>query len=130
MPAWLKSLFPTRTSRPAEESAIHKKRGDEHLALDQFDDAARCYQSALSINPDHVDACVGLGFVLKEKKYYREAEQYLQHALSIDPNIADAHYLLGTISKNQNDLVGSVDHFYRALEIKPDFDFAYRDLFL
>ena len=125
----LKSLFPKKTSRCADESGTYKKQGDEHLKRDRLDDAAGCYRRAVSINPDYVDACVGLGFVLSEQKQYREAEQYLRHALSIEPGNADAHYTLGTISKNQNDQVASIEHFTRALEVKPDFEFAYRDLF-
>ena len=124
----LKSLFATKSLPPADESSTYKKQGDEHLKLNRLDDAAGCYRRALSINPDHVDACVGLGFVLGEQKQYREAEQHLRHALSIDPGVPDAHYLLGTLSKNQNDPARAIDHFTRALELKPDFDFAYRDL--
>ena len=125
----LKSLFSTNTTRGGHESIAHKKQGDEHLKLDRLDDAAACYRRAISMNPDYVDACVGLGFALSEQKQYGEAEHYLRHALSIDPGIADAHYVLGTISKNQNDHVGSIDHFERALDVKADFEFAYRDLF-
>lgn len=124
----LKSLFPTKASRPADESRTFKKQGDEFLKRNQLHDAAKCYRHALSINPDHVDACVGLGFVLSEQKQYPEAEQYLRHALSIDPGMADAHYILGTISKDRNDETASIDHFIRALEINPGLEFAYRDV--
>ena len=125
----LKSLFPKKASTPADECSTYKKRGDEHLKLDRLDDAAACYRRALSISPDYVDACVGLGFVLGEQKQFVDARQYLQHAVSIDPANADAHYILGTIAKSQNDLVGSIDHFTRAVKVKTDFEFAYRDLF-
>ena len=124
----LKSIFPRKASRPADESSAYKKQGDEYLKLDRLDDAMGCYRRALSINPDYVDACVGLGFVLSEQKQYGEGERYLRHSLSLEPGNADAHYILGTIAKNQNDPIGSIDHFTRALEAKPDFEFAYRDL--
>jgi len=124
----IRSLFPTTTSRSADESRTFKKQGDEHLKAGRLDDAAECYRRAVSISPDYVDACVGLGFVLSEQKHYGEAEPYLRHALSIDPENADAHYLRGTVANSQNDRVGAIDHFTRALEAKPDFVFAYRDL--
>ena len=124
----LKSLFPPKASRPADESSIYKVQGDEHLKNDRLDDATACYRRAVTANPDHVDACVGLGFVLSEQKQYREAEGYLRHALSIDPGIADAHYILGNIARYANDQGASLGHYTRAIEAKPDFEFAYRDL--
>ncbi len=129
----LKSIFATKSSPPVssplvDESSTHKKQGDEHLKFDRLDDAAACYRRALAIDPRHVDACVGLGFVLSEQKQYGEAEQYLRTALSIDPGIADVHYILGTMANNQNDRAGAIDHFARALEIKPDLEFACRDM--
>ena len=124
----LRSLFSIKAALPADDSNTYKKRGDEHLRFDRLDEAAECYRRAVSMNPDSVDACVGLGFVLSEKKQYREAEQSLRQALASDSGNADAHYLLGTIAKYRNDPRGSIEHFTRALEGKPDFEFAYREL--
>lgn len=116
-------------SQAADESTAYKKKGDEHLKLDRLDDAVASYRCAVAINPDYVDACVGLGFALSEQKQYREANEYLRHALSISPGIADAYYILGTIARNQNDHLGSIAHFTHALELDPALEFAYRDLF-
>ena len=123
----IKSLFPEKPSSLPDATA-HKKEGDEHLKLGRIAEAAGCYGRALAINPDYVDACVGLGFALSEQKNYAAAERYLQHALLVDPNNADAHYILGTIAKNRNDQTASVEHLGRAIDIKPDFEFAYREL--
>jgi len=128
--AILKSLLPSRSSPPADESSAVKKQGDEHLKRDQLDDAAGCYRRALTIRPDNLDACVGLGFVLSEQEKYGEAEQYLRQALSVDPGNADACYILGTIANRRNDQAGSIEHFTRAIEGKPDFLFAYRELYV
>jgi predicted TPR repeat methyltransferase len=126
--AKLKTILSTTASSPADECKTFKARGDEHLRLERLDDAARCYERAVSMNPDYVDARVALGYVLSEQKQYIEAARHLRHALSIDPAIADAHYILGTMSKHQRDHAGAIEHFGLALEVKPDFEFAYRDL--
>ena len=123
----LKSLFTASSPAPADKIA-RKKQGDEHLRGDRLVEATECYRQALSMDPDHVDTCVALGFALSEQKQYDEAGKHLRHALSIDPQNADAHYILGTVSRNTNDDAGAIEHFSRALAAKPDFEFAHRDL--
>ena len=113
----LSSIFSTKASHAADECTTYKLRGDEHLRLERLDDAAQCYRRAVSMNPDHVDACVALGYVLSEKKQCAEAAHYLRHALSIDPEMADPHYILGTASKCQSDWTGAAEHYTRALAI-------------
>lgn len=124
--ARLKTLFP---AKPTGDSVAVKKQADEHLRNDRPTDAAALYRQALAIDPDYLDACVGLGFALSETRAYDEAERWLHRALSLDGQNADAHYILGTIAKIRGDRAGSIVHFERALEIKPDFEFAYRELF-
>ncbi len=124
----LKTLFGGRPSATADE-VVSKRQGDQHLRLGKFEEAAACYQHAVSINPGFADAYIGLGFSLVEQQKFGEAVVALERALSIDPLLADAHYFLGTASKALGDPAGSIRHFTRALELKPDLEFAYRDLF-
>lgn len=124
----LKTLFGGRPSAAAGD-VVSKRQGDQHLAQGHFEEAAAHYQHAVSVNPRFADAYVGLGFSLVEQKKFGEAVIALERALSIDPALADVHYLLGTASKALGDPAGSIRHFTRALELKPDFEFAYRDLF-
>lgn len=125
----LKSPFSINAPRPAHEAKVHRKEGDEHLQCDRLEAATECYRRAVAIDPDYVEACIGLGFALSEQQQYDEAERHLRHALSLDSRNADVHYLLGTIVNRRNDPAGSVGHFARALEFNPNFVFAYRDLF-
>jgi len=118
-----------RIAAPTESLSI-KRQGDEHLKHGELEGAARCYQQAIALDPDFVDARIGLGFALMGQKQYTEAERHLRHALTIDPDIADAHYLLGNASKEQGQLDDSIAHFTEALRCKADFEFAYRDLYL
>ena len=124
----LKTWFESEPPVVARDAAF-KRQGDQHLTLGKFDEAAACYRDAISINPDFVDAHVGLGFSLVEQRKFGEAVAALERALSINPALADVHYLLGKASKAVDDQAGSIRHFTRALELKPDFEFAYRDLF-
>src|SRR5437868_9917874 len=128
MLTWLDKLA-HRTTQLTGKSASIKRRGDGFLKHDDFENAARSYRQAISLDPDYVDARVGLGFVLVEQKQYLEAESHLDHALSINPTVADAHYLLGMAAKERDDLESSIAHLTNALRYKPDFEFAYRDLY-
>ncbi|SDN49875.1 tetratricopeptide repeat protein [Polaromonas sp. JS666] len=112
---------------PQEVAA--KRQGDQHLNLGQFDEAVACYQQAVSLNPRFAAAYVGLGFSLVEQQKFAEAAVALERALAIDTSLADAHYLLGKAAKALDDHPESVRHFTQALALKPDFEFAYRDLF-
>jgi tetratricopeptide (TPR) repeat protein len=79
-----KWLLPLGKSQPADDSKACKKEGDEHLKGGRPDAAAESYRRAVSIAPDYLDACIGLGFVLSEQQQYDEAQRYLRHALSLD----------------------------------------------
>ena len=127
MLAKLKMLLLSGSSTVARD-VVHKKQGDKHLNLGEFDQAATCYRHAVSINPAFVEAHIGLGFALIEQKQYTDAEIALNCALSIDPTIADIHYMLGVLAKANSDLSGSSRHWTKAIEIKPNFEFAYREL--
>ncbi|OOG39085.1 tetratricopeptide repeat protein [Polaromonas sp. A23] len=124
----LKNLLVSGSSKAVPEVTF-KKQGDKHLNLDELDEAVACYSQAVSINPEFVEAYLGLGFALTGQLHHEQAAAALDKALSIDPAIADAHYMLGTIAKARDDQPGAIRHFTRALELKPDFEFAYRDFF-
>jgi tetratricopeptide (TPR) repeat protein len=55
-----------------------------------MDEAIIYYSVAIVINPDNIDAHVGLGDAFYEKGLYRESIAHYQDALKIDPNQKDA----------------------------------------
>jgi len=110
------------------ESATHKRRGNEFLAKGMLEEAAECYRQAVAINPDYAEAYLNLGFVLREQKRYEEAERYLKQAVLINPAMEDAYYILGGISQERGNLDGAIENYNKTLELKPDFEIVYRDL--
>lgn len=52
-----------------------------------MDDAIVYYRSVIELNPNNIDAYVGLGDAYYEKGLYRESIEYYQNALKIDPNL-------------------------------------------
>ena len=51
-----------------------------------MDEAIIYYNTAVELNPDNIDAHVGLGDAFYEKGMYRESIAHYQDALKIDPN--------------------------------------------
>jgi protein O-GlcNAc transferase len=111
-----------------EQAAAHKMRGNALLDQGDWEQAALCYRQALAAAPNDIDACINLGFTLRELKRLPEAQQALNQALMLDPQAADAHYMLGTIARMLGDPARAVERFEQTLAIQPDFETAYPDL--
>ncbi len=122
------STKPPPNPDPQTESASHKKRGDGLLAQGQLDDAAQSYRQALSFDPNHAEANLNLGFVLKEQAKYEEAEHYLNRAVQTNPRLEDAYYILGTVAQIRGNLDRAIRHLRKAIDLKPDFEIVYREL--
>ena len=95
---------------------------------EEWDEAIRCYQKAISLDANYVDAYKGLGGVYFEKgQFDLEVEQYLK-ATQIEPNNADSFYWLGTADENVGNLDSAIAAYVRALEIDPNRKEALHDL--
>ncbi len=53
--------------------------------------AAAAYRRAIALQPDHAEAMVSLGIVLKDQERFDEAIALYEQALAIDPRLAAAH---------------------------------------
>ncbi|MFZ0890101.1 MAG: trypsin-like peptidase domain-containing protein [Candidatus Binataceae bacterium] len=95
---------------------------------EEWDEAIRCYQKAISLDANYVDAYKGLGGVYFEKgQFDLEVEQYLK-ATQIEPNNADSFYWLGTAYEDVGNLDSAIAAYVRALEIDPNRKEALHDL--
>lgn len=71
------------------ESIEWKKRGDEFIKSEKYEDAIKCYKEALKINPNYVSAWNNLGFVnsklgrIDEAKKCREKINELKKIASV-----------------------------------------------
>jgi len=106
-----------------------KKKGDEHVRAENFEQAVVYYRQALSLFPQFYDGLIAIGFALHENGSIDEAAQYLQQALSITPDSVDAHFMLGNIAKKQGDSQQAIEHYTHVINNDSGFSFAYRALF-
>ena len=79
-----------------------------------------CFEKALQINPDHVEAHHMLGRALAGRRQVDEAMAHYRKALEIKPSYAEAHYDLGVALAGRGQVDDAMAHYQKALEIKPE----------
>lgn len=60
---------------PEEESINWKNKGDECIRLEKYEDAIKCYQNAVSLNPEYIPAWNNIGYSLSKLGRNDEAKQ-------------------------------------------------------
>ena len=93
---------------------IHSRRGNTAKA-------AKAYEMALEINPDHGDAHEGLALLLLNKRQYDEARNHLTKAEANGATINWRIYnSLGVISDLENDYKQAIIYYQKALALQPE----------
>lgn len=69
--------------------------GIAYIHAQRWDDALWAFQEASKLEPENVQAWLGIGSVMNEQKDYAGAQKALQHALDLKPASAEAHYEMG-----------------------------------
>ena len=132
-----------------DQAVFHQSLGDAYLALGRTVDAVSCYQRALALKPDDVEAqrrlgdaiagrrglapssadeLNGLGITLAQQGRLDEAIADFRRALEINPDLAQAHHNLGIALQEQGRLEEAAASYRRAVELKPDYASAYNYL--
>ena len=85
--------------------------------LQRFDDAVRCYQHALAIDPDSAEACYRLGIALLNLEKYPEAEAAARHAVELAPGRVEGWVNLGDVLQAQRRMDEALAAYQRGIEI-------------
>jgi Flp pilus assembly protein TadD len=101
-----------------------------------FDEAIRCYQKAIELEPDLDAAHNNLGIVFRHLKRYDEAETAFRKAIELNPDYAQAYSNLGILLKNLKRYDEAETAFRKAIELReaspsggnPDYATAYYNL--
>jgi len=98
----------------------HVNYGVHLLARVENEAAAKAFEAALALDPDHPEALNGLGLVLKAARRNAEAAALFRRAIEIRPGYADALNNLGHLLAEQNELDAGIRHLKRAVASDPD----------
>jgi predicted O-linked N-acetylglucosamine transferase (SPINDLY family)/2-polyprenyl-3-methyl-5-hydroxy-6-metoxy-1,4-benzoquinol methylase len=107
----------------ADLAARHYDDGNALLTAGKLDEAAACYQRALSLNPGFAAAHCNLGLVRERCGRLPEAVECYDKAIALDPANAIAHNNRGTVLNQLGQWESAVASFGRAIELndRPEF---------
>ena len=103
-------------------------RGILNLDTKRPNNAARCFEKAVSLNPSFADGFVNLGNIYQDQGKLDEAVLAYKKAINIEPNNANAFYNLGNLFVNQDKLNDAEINFKHSISIKENNPKAYNNL--
>ena len=96
-------------------------RGAAYAALMEPAKAKACFQKALEINPQNIDALNNKGNILFSANELDQAIACFEQAIDINPRYAEAHFNLGRAYCAKGEFYSAIKSHTRALKIRPDF---------
>lgn len=88
-------------------------------AAGRNDDAIKCYQQALELNPNFSDCANNLGTVYLHQGQLDKALDCYRQALTINPDFAEVHNNLGILFTRQGKNNEAIEEYRKAIELKP-----------
>jgi len=126
-----RALVMRLSAKPSSDAAASSNRaagrdarsllaeGDKLFSEGAFDQAVRCYQDVLGLEPRHAGARNNLGAAFSKLGQYKEAEDQFRRAIGLRAAFADAHSNLGTVLRWTGRATESEMPLRRALKLKP-----------
>jgi tetratricopeptide (TPR) repeat protein len=90
--------------------------------------AQNFYNQTLKIDPNHTDALINLGVILRSLGKHQEAIICYEKVIKINPNYAEAHNNLGTIFNGLKQFNEAITCYEKAIEINPNYADALNNL--
>ncbi|MCA8995537.1 MAG: tetratricopeptide repeat protein [Planctomycetaceae bacterium] len=93
----------------------------------QPDEARKNYESVLQVEPENVNAILGMARLNQQTGQAAEAEKGFQKALELSPQHPEAHFGLGRLYGSQNRWSDAIGPLEKALALNPnDSDYRYQ----
>src|SRR5215831_4040471 len=105
---------------PQDSAVIWNKLGIAYHQLMLIDDARRCYQRSVKLNPQYAEAVNNLGTIYYSRKSYRRAIGEYHKALKIAPNSASVYSNLGTAEFARKKYKEASEAYQKALSLDPE----------
>ena len=99
------------------------------LARDgQFEEAAKCFEKALKLDPTNKKAIYNLGLAFAKQGQLEKAKKYFENAIDLDPEFKEAWNNKGVTLFEQDQFEEAIKCTKKALEIDPTFEDAWNNL--
>jgi Flp pilus assembly protein TadD len=107
--------------RSSQDSpTVWNKMGIAHQMMFDLEEASRCYQVSLSLNPNNPHVFNNLGTVYESQKRYADAERMYRKSIQLSPGSALAYKNLGTALLVQHKLDKGWQAYQTALALDPN----------
>jgi len=103
-----------------ESAEMWNKMGIAFQMMFNLQEALRCYQASLKLDPENTHVLNNIGTVYDSIKEYRSAERYYRRALRIQPKAALVNKNLGTNLLSQHKFDKGWQSYQDALAIDPN----------
>ena len=110
------SYFQTALEIYPDDAHVRSRWGRLYLATHQDSEAVKLFQEALELDPDQLDAKLGLASV-STGRFEEQARELVDEVLAADPARLDAHLLLAQLNLEEGSLDLADDVLADALEI-------------
>lgn len=104
---------------PRDSAVLWNKTGIAYQMMFNMQDATRCYQASLRLDPRNASVVNNLGTVYDSLKQYRAAERMYRRALKLDPHSAVILKNLGTNLLSQHRFKKGWEVYQAALAADP-----------
>lgn len=84
-----------------------------------FSKATQIYKTILTLNKEHTQALIHIGFILQNAREYKRAHKYFNFALKIDPKLSQAHYGIAKIYQKMKSYDEAMDHYHTSVKGDP-----------
>jgi tetratricopeptide (TPR) repeat protein len=104
---------------PQDSAGVWNKLGIAHQMIYDLEEASRCYQVSLKLNPNNPHVLNNLGTVYQSQKRYGDAERMYRRSIQLNPGSAMAYKNLGTALVVQHNFKQGWAAYQTALTLDP-----------
>ncbi|HTZ39799.1 MAG TPA: tetratricopeptide repeat protein [Syntrophales bacterium] len=105
---------------PQNASGCYLNMGYALKQQGKYDDAIRCYEHAIALQPGYADAYCNLGNAYKGKDELDRAIGYYEKALALNPGDIDSLYNLGNVFREQGRFDEAIVCYQKTIKWKRD----------
>jgi len=115
----IEKIFPVGYSRSIS-AQLYVLQGQAYNALKSFKDAEAAFIEAQKLDPDSVDAPLGLAATFLQQGKFSKAKAYLKQAQALGPSDPEVWYIQGSIFHATGDLEKAESYYSKVIDAKPD----------
>lgn len=112
------------TLNNAEKVDRLNNQGLEFYRQQKYDDARKCFKSAVELDPQDVQSINNLGFIHYKQGSYDDAIRWIEKSLQLDPNRGVAYLNLADAQLAKDLKAEAADNYEMYIKLMPENDFT------